>query len=273
MEIGKRTLIFLHIHKTGGNTLRRIVERQYDKHLIWRVYKQHKPNDLQKLSQSERARIRLIVGHFKFGYHELLPQPSTYITFLREPVERVISNYIWTLANENHAYHRRVVSQTSDLIEYIHSGIDPIVSNGMTKMLSGRGALYGDNPRELVERAKTSVDNHFAVVGLTEMFDESLLLLSHIFGWRNIFYVKRNVTKKRIQSKDVSKTAKDTIRQYNRLDLELYQYVLEKFERTIAQQDPLFFYKLRLFQVVNRFYGTAYKPARSIYHTLKRMQG
>ena len=32
-------------------------------------------------------------GHMLFGLHAILPQPATYITVVREPVDRVISSF------------------------------------------------------------------------------------------------------------------------------------------------------------------------------------
>ncbi len=46
---------------------------------------------------------------------------------------------------------------------------------------------------------------HFAVVGLSEKVDESLLLLKRSFGWKNIFYIKANVNKNRLAKEEVSK--------------------------------------------------------------------
>ena len=33
-------------------------------------------------------KTRMFKGHMLFGLHEILPQPSTYITVLRDPVDR-----------------------------------------------------------------------------------------------------------------------------------------------------------------------------------------
>ena len=50
-------------------------------------------SDLGLLPLEQRARFRLVMGHFQYGIHEFLPQEYTYVTIVRDPVERVISHY------------------------------------------------------------------------------------------------------------------------------------------------------------------------------------
>jgi hypothetical protein len=66
-----------------------------------------------------------------------------------------------------------------------------------------------------------------AVVGLTERFDETMLLLKKVYGWRMPFYERRNVGRHRLRKQDLSA---DVIRQIaadNRLDVALYAYAQE----------------------------------------------
>ena len=37
--------------------------------------------------------MQVFKGHMPFGIHKRLPQDYTYITFLRDPIERVVSAY------------------------------------------------------------------------------------------------------------------------------------------------------------------------------------
>ena len=91
-----KTVIFLHVPKTAGTTLNRLIEWEYPLLQIYSVdpvlfnwsYKH-----LRSLSPTRLKRFRIFKGHMVFGLHEILPQKATYITVLRDPVDRVISAF------------------------------------------------------------------------------------------------------------------------------------------------------------------------------------
>src|SRR4029077_1199286 len=77
------TVIFLHIGKTAGTTLRRIPRRHYPKSDIMVVRsrpftREHTLAQFAELPEAQRSAPRLIMGHTVFGLHELVPRPSTY---------------------------------------------------------------------------------------------------------------------------------------------------------------------------------------------------
>ena len=95
-------MLFLHIHKTAGTTLNRIIEREYNPFLVYTIEGKRiewSIDHFKRLSEARRTRLRVIKGHMSFGLHEFLPQPSTYITFLRDPIERCISSYSYSKGN------------------------------------------------------------------------------------------------------------------------------------------------------------------------------
>ena len=87
---------------------------------------------------------------------------------------------------------------------------------------------------------------------LVERFDETLLLLKQAYGWRNVHYVRQNVTGGRPLQADLPPTTLDLIAEYNQLDLELYKYVATRFEQQVRQQGPKFPKQVRSFQATNR---------------------
>jgi hypothetical protein len=73
--------------------------------------------------------------------------------------------------------------------DYISSGLTVWVDNGQTCMLSGAGESvgFGKCSHDMLETAKRNIETHFAVVGLSECFNEALILLRRLFGWRMPF--------------------------------------------------------------------------------------
>jgi hypothetical protein len=234
------TIIFLHIGKTAGTTLRQVLRRNFRSSDIMVVRVRGRPREetLERfgtLPEEVRARPRLIMGHTVFGLHELIPRPSTYISMVREPKSLVVSQYRFVLRTPGHRHHELVTSAGMGLGEYIRSGISMEMDNSQTRAIAGdRDTPYGECSDEMLERAKRNVEERFAVVGLTERFDESLVLLQKAFGWSRLGYVRANVSPKRnpVELTDDDLTL---IEEHNRLDRELYRFVTERFERAIAR--------------------------------------
>jgi len=121
----------------------------------------------------------------------------------------------------------------------------------------------------MLDQAKQNLRDHFAVVGLTEKFDHTLMLLRRILGWRYILYFRMNVTKARVTRVSVSNEVQDLITSYNHLDLELYRYATDRFEALVRQQGPDFEAEVQTFKRVNDEYAqfevfTGGREARSL---------
>ena len=197
----------------------------------------------RRLPAEARARVRLITGqHIEYGLHEHLDRPVSYFTLLREPVARVLSHY--DMARE------RSVPEGMSLPEHVAACVE---SNLQTRLLAGPAGADGPQPppaEEMLRRAKEHLRG-CTVVGLTERFDETLVLLKKAYGWRMPFYERRNVGRKRV-SREV--LPGETVRQIeadNYLDVELYALAQELFAEQVRGYGPALARDLRLFRLGN----------------------
>ncbi len=147
--------------------------------------------------RAKTMRERFMAGHFCFGAHELLPSPATYITLLRKPYERLVSLYYYSKHTPDAFYHEhaRDVSLRQFLLETTLHELD----NGQLRFIVGSStdrfmnrAPFGKCTPEMLETAKQHLDTWFCLAGVTERFDESMLLLRRALGWRSCYYLRRN---------------------------------------------------------------------------------
>ena len=86
----RATLLFVHVPKAAGTTLRVVMERQYLGQPVFTIKHDIKAERqrLDALDEQEKRSFRAIFGHMEWGWHEHLApdQPYAYITVLREPV-------------------------------------------------------------------------------------------------------------------------------------------------------------------------------------------
>ena len=233
MPAGNTTeaLIFLHIPKSAGTTLNRLIEWEYslfEMYSVDPVFFRWSRARLWRLPKRRLQRFRVFKGHMPFGLHELLPQSATYITVMRGAVERVISAYYFMSNYMLHPNYWKFRREGWTLEDFVRRSPR---ENVQTKMIAG--ADY-DAPctAETFLRAKENLQ-HFSVVGLTERFEESLALMKLRFGWKLDSYSSFNVTRRRPKKRELPQSTLDLIAERNRFDMELYECARKCFEETI----------------------------------------
>jgi hypothetical protein len=226
-------LVFVHIQKTAGLSLRKILLREYG----GRSHVQLLPNvftrpqgsleEVRRIAAETPEGIRVIHGHIMF-WPDIVWSPSTrFFTLLRDPVGRVISHFHWLRERS------RRFSEKVKLDDALRQGAIP--DNLQTRVLSASVAPVGEVPDEALQQAITSLDR-FTVVGLTERFDETLVLLTREFGWCRTTYERTNVTPGRTPQEEIAPETVELIQHLNSLDMKLYAHARERFERDVARQ-------------------------------------
>lgn len=227
----KRVLIFSHIPRTAGTTLRTIINQQHPCAVIHTLRDETDSIALfRKLPEDNRAKIRVLQGHKPFGIHECLQVSADYITMLREPVDRVISFYYWILRWPSNDLYEKVRSMS--LGDFADSGL-PQAVNQQTEFVSG---LRNNSTAEALEVAKRNLALHFTAFGIAEHFDESLFLFKRLLGWQNIYYASQHVAKNRPARREIPSPAIKLIEKHNSFDMELYEFAKQRFEDVIKKQ-------------------------------------
>ncbi len=274
----QETLIFQHIPKTAGTTLSFIIAQHFAEKDIYHIrnlnqmrgpaYSKHfgSIENFKNLDSDERNSFSCIIGHAPFGLHAHLNHQAKYITFVRDPVRRAISQYY---------QHRRMV-KTNELVgdelsleEFIEEKRDGI-DNYQTRYISGLDHK-SYSLEENYAKALTNIDKHFSLVGVVERFDESLLLLSQIFGWNQITYIKRNTTAPEDSLSDIDSTVINRIREINHYDASLYDHTVSLLDDMIWRQGERFSDALKGFKRRQIAKETKYKISLMLHGFTRRL--
>ena len=162
-----KTVIFLHVPKAAGTTLCDIFLRQYKAktiHLLDGANFDQTQEDFKRLPLAEKAPIKVLMGHMYFGLHEYLPTPATYVTMLRNPIDRIVSYYHFVERLPSHPDYELIKAKNITIEDYCQMGIVNMC-NGQTRFLANTQLSETYN-RETLERAKSHLEQHFSVVGI-----------------------------------------------------------------------------------------------------------
>lgn len=251
-------VIFLHIPKTAGTTLLRILDRQYPPEVVhsFGADAHQSVVEYKALGEETRNKIRLLRGHMAYGLHEYLPNAAGYFTVLREPVARVISYYNFIRRTPDHYLYDEVIGKDLSLHALLESGLPLMMNDAQVRLLSGVWGEpeFGEVSLAMLETAQQNLADSFIVVGLTEQFDKTLLLLKEKLNWQqDISYQRLNVTRQGVSEKRLPKETVELIKRVNRQDIALYAYAQDLFKEQCSQQGLLFGSRVRYFQFLNKY--------------------
>jgi hypothetical protein len=274
-------LIFFHIGKTGGSTLGRILTRRLPPECIFDANIGQTRSALglrrradidaayRSLPDDRQREIRMVGGHVPFGIHELFDRAAEsdrrcmYITLVRHPVDRVVSSFYYL--RQQPGIPISPMLQNFDINGYIDSrlGLDPY--DYQVRVLSGCPTLDAEwtdlAPLEAdavteahLERVKQNIERLFLFAGTTERFDEALLILRRLYGWKfsDVLFTRENVTPGRPRLADLPDETIQKIRRHNTHDLSLYDWVDQRFSRLVRSLGARFQAEVRAFKYLNR---------------------
>lgn len=249
-----RHLIFLHIPKTGGSTLTRLLERVYKGQVNFNTAANDVVGEnivrLCNMPQNERDGITLVRGHMAYGLHRFFSGESVYLTMLREPVARVRSLYYFQQVFQPNAPYRRgraleELLEAPDGAEYRNAQVRYLAGNPECDSIFG----HADCRESDLHLARHNLMATGMLAGMFEQYDASLLWFRDNLGWSQPFYCRVNVT---AHKPPLTEQQVRLIKKHNELDIELYAEFHEHFQRVLRRHRRLFILPVAWFKFRNR---------------------
>ncbi len=229
--------LFVHVPKTAGSSVYSILRTLLKPPELLKLH----PNGeslhrIRALPLPHRARLKVLYGHVDVQITRQVVPLQRCVTLLRDPVQRIVSYYAFVRHMDRGA-HSDLARRTS-ITQWIDALRLPETDNGMVRRFSGalHDAAIGACTRQMLERAKANLAQ-FAVVGLTDCFEEFYALLASRLGLPMRSYVAAKVNALRPRMDQLDRGTLAAIERRNALDQELYRFGIELFAQQRARTD------------------------------------
>jgi len=231
-EADTRTFVFDHIPKTGGSAFKTVLEQIFGVENISPAVSGRS----ELWAEQKYADYPVITGHF----HSPIPMGGAHrerarITILRDPIDRAISEYYYYRYDVQRVEWNKlaVLAKDYDLYGYIkilEANRDAAISNCYSRRFASQLSRQLWSEDKILRLAKAALDR-YDFVGLQEQFVDSVDMFCCKFGLPPVPDIPRvNATSSRQRLQEIdSKTHKHLVRM-NRLDTELYNYALQRFQ-------------------------------------------
>jgi len=230
-------LQYVHVPKCGGNSIRRVLTREYGDAGVHRFAQIETPGlDLLRADLAAGAEYAAYSGHVPFGLDAVIGRPVRPFTVLRHPVDRVVSSYYFVLTAPGHRRRSYILDGVRNLEEYVtRSPVAAFVNNGVARFVGG-DATDGWPPatERHLEQGLDRIRSGAITVGLHDRFAESLALFRRAFGWRTPVLEHANPTARRVAVEALDPDTVAVVEAHNAFDLALYAAGQEVFTASVA---------------------------------------
>lgn len=216
-----RALIFPGLAQVGGSSLNQLMRwKMYQEGWCFPVYEDG--NDAEAWTRFRALgmpSVRWVDGHDCYRAAADLSQPCARITLLREPIQRYVS--LFNYASLVHPH------------EFGHATFEESVFSGKARQFSqsfrllkcaGCDVSPSIPDDELYMRAEQELDASYALVGITELYEESIFLICELAGIESIGMWWRILSSpKSLRLGDLSRRIRNRLRRLLAVDLRLYE--------------------------------------------------
>jgi hypothetical protein len=226
--------VLVHVPKTAGTSLGTLLMRaRKPSHNIYVRFDGNMGQDSRKalahvldgfLGSEDVKKARFMTGHFDGRNADRIQAArpdSRFITMLRNPVDRVVSEYRYMLT-EKHPAHLSFRASFPDIRRFIQH---PRSQNLMFKRLAPPLPVTNLEAVEFIKK-------RFSFVGISEEYEMSLLMLGKLLGVQLDPRKQLNATSRIAENEfEITDDIRSQIEETNKRDIALYRYFSNLFQR------------------------------------------
>ncbi|OOP56564.1 MAG: hypothetical protein AYP45_08425 [Candidatus Brocadia carolinensis] len=229
--------LFLHIQKTAGTSIVTAVRQHYGHSMT--SYEDcwgHQPDEF--------TNVKFVSGHIGYDYAKTLFPGRFSFTFLRNPIERILSMYFFCRGRDPHKFVIYERANRLDLEDFLAAGFsDPWVkkniwNNQVWQLAHGYAhldnrAIDDFSGQQLLDLAMGHLGK-FSYIGFTETVDTDCAnIFLHLKLPPTVALPVVNATAGKLLVQDISKKAQELLSELTVLDWQLYEYARNRYSKRV----------------------------------------
>lgn len=233
-----KPLVFVHVPKAAGSTFTAVLRHHYPGAAfdgginVFQRFEQAAP---RLEAAAARPELRAISAEVTFGLAERHLPDAGYVTILREPVERTLSQFWFFKAGRGAGLippDLPAPQPSLTVAEALEAGY--LLDNLQTRLLCGIVSPSDPLPANALEQAERTLAERFFRVGTTEHFDAFLALLNVELGWPTVPYRRTQVNRDNRSRETLTAQELRLVEDANALDRQLYGFARQLLEDAVA---------------------------------------
>lgn len=220
--------LFLHIQKTAGTSVIHIFQKFYENSFIsHNSYSMYKPQELFQTG--------FISGHFGYDYAKKFLENRYCFTFLRDPIDRVLSFYYFCLRSNPDEFEVYKLAQQNTIENFLEMGLDhpqvrPFIWNHQTWQIacgwgnSSNRNIFSCDENHIVRQAISHLPE-FNHIGFRETFNKDISIILKGIGIKHVTRIPTvNASQNRPKVEDLPSTIIKRLEHITELDQKLYDF-------------------------------------------------
>jgi len=230
--------VFVHVPKAAGSTFTAILRHHYPGAAFdggINVFQRFEQAIPRLEAAATRSDLRAISAEVTFGLADRYLPDARFVTILREPVERTLSQFWFFKAGRGAGLisPRLPPPQPSlTVADAVEAGY--LLDNLQTRLLCGIVSPSDPLPADALEQAERILAQRFFLVGTTEHFDAFLALLNVELGWPTVAYRRTQVNADNRGRETLATDELRLVEDANMLDRQLYGFARQLLEDALA---------------------------------------
>ena len=219
--------VFIHLFKTAGTSIHSQMRVHFGDDEVPRIIDGDSFFDEIEHAVTD-GHAKAIAGHYSFmrmgaaleriGIDK---KGVTYFSFVRDPIERLVSAYNYFRSNDEEKWHLEALSLPA--LEFFEFAVvnDP-------QMVVNHQCLYlSEHSEPTFSAAKSNIETNFAFVGATERIADIATISERKIGFSFDPSIKRNQADRSVGIEDLDKNTLDLLDSITAEDRKLHQYILD----------------------------------------------
>ena len=233
-----KPLVFVHVPKAAGSTFTAVLRHHYPGAAfdgginVFQRFEQAAP---RLEAAAARPELRAISAEVTFGLADRHLPDAGFVTILREPVERTLSQFWFFKAGRGAGLispDLPAPQPSLRVAEALEAGY--LLDNLQTRLLCGLVSPSDPLPADALEQAERTLAQRFLRVGTTERFDAFLALLNVELGWPTVPYRRTQVNPDNRRRETLAAEELRLVEDANALDRQLYGFARQLLEDAVA---------------------------------------